>query len=257
MGPANIVHSEPIGEGQIEHKRGMAIQSNPIWHGHARQYWLYQSQKSGSVWDIGLMASFEYASASLNRSGTQRRSVRPAGLFRGRHPLAVVLGAAALAAGLFAMPVVAEDSPDTQSTPPQTTATVTDTTERVECNAVAVIVSGRRVPGFEATARGPDGATACRVALQQCQSMLENARESTGLDLPSAECQPLETVQLIPDPVDATETAAAPGSTDNQDEAQRVDPSCNINVCSQRYRSFRASDCTFQPYNGPRRRCRF
>ncbi|WP_244544649.1 BA14K family protein [Cohaesibacter marisflavi] len=23
-----------------------------------------------------------------------------------------------------------------------------------------------------------------------------------------------------------------------------------------RYRSFRAWDCTFQPYNGPRRRCR-
>jgi hypothetical protein len=120
--------------------------------------------------------------------------------------------AQSLAALLFAMPVVAEDSSETQATAPQTTATVTDTTERVECNAVAVIVSGRRVPGFEATARGPDGATACRVALQQCQAMLEKARESTGLDLPSAECQPLETVQLIPDPVDATETAAAPGN---------------------------------------------
>nr|WP_321454423.1 BA14K family protein [uncultured Cohaesibacter sp.] len=31
---------------------------------------------------------------------------------------------------------------------------------------------------------------------------------------------------------------------------------CNIRACSARYRSFRAWDCSYQPYNGPRRRCR-
>nr|WP_321461961.1 BA14K family protein [uncultured Cohaesibacter sp.] len=31
---------------------------------------------------------------------------------------------------------------------------------------------------------------------------------------------------------------------------------CNVRACSSRYRSFRASDCTYQPYNGPRRYCR-
>jgi hypothetical protein len=32
--------------------------------------------------------------------------------------------------------------------------------------------------------------------------------------------------------------------------------SCNIPVCSQFYHSFRASDCTYQPYDGgPRRVC--
>ena len=30
---------------------------------------------------------------------------------------------------------------------------------------------------------------------------------------------------------------------------------CNYNACANRYRSFRSSDCTFQPYNGPRRYC--
>lgn len=30
---------------------------------------------------------------------------------------------------------------------------------------------------------------------------------------------------------------------------------CNIRACSAAYRSFRASDCTFQPYSGPRRIC--
>nr|WP_321461361.1 BA14K family protein [uncultured Cohaesibacter sp.] len=33
-------------------------------------------------------------------------------------------------------------------------------------------------------------------------------------------------------------------------------PWCNVRACASRYRSFRAYDCTFQPYNGPRRYCR-
>ena len=32
-------------------------------------------------------------------------------------------------------------------------------------------------------------------------------------------------------------------------------PQCNIQACSKAYRSFRASDCSFQPYSGPRRIC--
>ncbi|MGY6710147.1 MAG: PBP1A family penicillin-binding protein [Rhizobiaceae bacterium] len=32
-------------------------------------------------------------------------------------------------------------------------------------------------------------------------------------------------------------------------------PSCDVQACSRRYRSFRASDCTYQPYSGPRRMC--
>ncbi|MCG6115405.1 MAG: PBP1A family penicillin-binding protein [Mesorhizobium sp.] len=32
-------------------------------------------------------------------------------------------------------------------------------------------------------------------------------------------------------------------------------PACDVQACSRRYRSFRASDCTYQPYNGQRRMC--
>ena len=140
---------------------------------------------------------------------------------------------------------------------PDSTAAVTDPTERVECNVVAVIVSGRRVPGFEATARGPDGAEACRKAMRQCRTMLDQARSSTGLALPSAECQPLETTQLIPDPIEPPAEVVERAGRGTQPATAEADPSCNVTVCSRRYRSFRASDCTFQPYNGPRRRCRF
>ena len=31
---------------------------------------------------------------------------------------------------------------------------------------------------------------------------------------------------------------------------------CNVRACASRYRSFDPYDCTFQPYNGPRRYCR-
>jgi hypothetical protein len=32
-------------------------------------------------------------------------------------------------------------------------------------------------------------------------------------------------------------------------------PRCDVQACAQRYRSFDASDCTFQPFDGPRRLC--
>lgn len=31
---------------------------------------------------------------------------------------------------------------------------------------------------------------------------------------------------------------------------------CNYRACSARYRSFWPQNCTYQPYNGPRQRCR-
>jgi BA14K-like protein len=39
-------------------------------------------------------------------------------------------------------------------------------------------------------------------------------------------------------------------------ESQATSPACNYKACSQHYRSFDASDCSYQPYDGPRRQCR-
>lgn len=33
------------------------------------------------------------------------------------------------------------------------------------------------------------------------------------------------------------------------------DRACPVAACAARYRTFRASDCTFQPFDGPRKRC--
>ena len=37
--------------------------------------------------------------------------------------------------------------------------------------------------------------------------------------------------------------------------APAVAPNCNVHACAAAYRSFVAADCTYQPLNGPRRRC--
>lgn len=60
-----------------------------------------------------------------------------------------------------------------------------------------------------------------------------------------------------------TSIASTTGSASSEDEPDqpRVDVSaaapnsCAINACSSAYRSFRASDCTYQPYSGPRKVC--
>ena len=59
------------------------------------------------------------------------------------------------------------------------------------------------------------------------------------------------------------DVSATTGSAASEDEPDqpRVDVSaaapnsCAVDACSSAYRSFRASDCTYQPYSGPRKVC--
>ncbi|WP_184500301.1 MULTISPECIES: PBP1A family penicillin-binding protein [Rhizobium] len=56
---------------------------------------------------------------------------------------------------------------------------------------------------------------------------------------------------------EATAESALSGvrSTEGANNGQGAPPSCNITACSRAYRSFRPSDCTYQPYSGGRRLC--
>jgi membrane peptidoglycan carboxypeptidase len=47
------------------------------------------------------------------------------------------------------------------------------------------------------------------------------------------------------------------GSARKSDSSEPDAPAgqCNYRACEDAYRSFRASDCTYQPYGGPRRLC--
>jgi hypothetical protein len=39
------------------------------------------------------------------------------------------------------------------------------------------------------------------------------------------------------------------------DMSKPAEPVCNHDACARAFRSFRSSDCTFQPFDGPRRIC--
>jgi hypothetical protein len=61
------------------------------------------------------------------------------------------------------------------------------------------------------------------------------------------------------------ETAAEQSAPDDEDHAEALQTApgpatgltiqCDYDACSTAYRSFRRSDCTYQPYQGPRRLC--
>jgi hypothetical protein len=85
-----------------------------------------------------------------------------------------------------------------------------------------------------------------------------------------------EITTAAPKPVDATTGEASPMTAANDQAAGASDslnimvdeakdggtdaqanaaPRCDLSACAAHYRSFNAADCTYQPYDGPRRFC--
>ena len=58
-------------------------------------------------------------------------------------------------------------------------------------------------------------------------------------------------------PKEAAATDAQPQSNASPDARAGTQPNgkCNVDACAAAYGSFSASDCTYQPFNGPRRTC--
>lgn len=82
----------------------------------------------------------------------------------------------------------------------------------------------------------------------------------TGGDLPARIWRQFmtETMALVRegDPIlkpRAGSAATGGTATDASDDGGALQ--CNVSACESAYRSFRRSDCTFQPYSGPRERC--
>jgi hypothetical protein len=68
----------------------------------------------------------------------------------------------------------------------------------------------------------------------------------------SANAPPVSLNQAGSNPAGASADAAAAISAA---EPAPAPPQCDIEACAAAYGSFRASDCTWQPYDGPRRLC--
>ena len=83
-----------------------------------------------------------------------------------------------------------------------------------------------------------------------------------GVDIaPSAPAEPAKAVESAPppasEPAKAVAAAPPPPAAPQQPAAaeQPAAPECDLAACASAYGSFRASDCTWQPYEGPRRLC--
>ena len=58
-----------------------------------------------------------------------------------------------------------------------------------------------------------------------------------------------------PDNAQNAQASAAPPKKNEPDEAAASNNRCDVQACASAYKSFRASDCTYQPFDGPRRVC--
>jgi hypothetical protein len=78
-------------------------------------------------------------------------------------------------------------------------------------------------------------------------------QETTGTQQATAPLAPAApaVAAIAPEPVAAPAPLVAP----EPQPAVAAAPKCDVDACERAYRSFTASDCTYQPSDGPRRLC--
>jgi hypothetical protein len=71
---------------------------------------------------------------------------------------------------------------------------------------------------------------------------------------PPVAAQAVPPQQAAPPPRQSGQTSAQ-GEEQGTEQKEEPAPACNVQACEAAYRSFTASDCTYQPFDGPRRLC--
>lgn len=129
----------------------------------------------------------------------------------------------------------------------------------VRCETAAYTFRGSELQGTRTASVRVSERRACSAALSSCEARLERLRYETGRRLPRARCdvlgisyfrRPTHRPRYRDDYSRPWPRYERPGA-----DWRRAGPRCNYRACEQHYRSFRASDCSFQPYHGPRKRC--
>lgn len=109
------------------------------------------------------------------------------------------------------------------------------------CHAVAIRANGASIPPTRASEVRRYERRACNAAIRRCERRLDRLRYTRGRPMPYARCEVVRVSDLRP--------------RRHWRDGYRGGFRCNYRACDAAYRSFRPSDCTFQPYNGPRRLC--
>jgi hypothetical protein len=78
--------------------------------------------------------------------------------------------------------------------------------------------------------------------------------ETTGVSTRAGDAS-RSTSASLPDSAQNAQAYAAPPKRNETDAAAVSDNRCDVQACASAYKSFRASDCTYQPLDGPRRVC--
>jgi penicillin-binding protein 1A len=87
-----------------------------------------------------------------------------------------------------------------------------------------------------------------------CASVYRSFRESDCTYKPSVGPRRLCTTGVVAREASDAPDAAAISNKDADDNSQS-NAQCNVNACAAAYGSFNPSDCTYQPFGGPRRLC--
>lgn len=109
-----------------------------------------------------------------------------------------------------------------------------DAHAEARCTVVAKQLDGAALDETRTEAADRARHLACGAAVGVCDAKLTVIRLEDGVfpgDYPGAYCQ-VESASVI-----------------------AFEHACDVSACASAYRSFRASDCTFQPYGGSRRLC--
>jgi hypothetical protein len=100
--------------------------------------------------------------------------------------------------------------------------------------------------GVAARADNPGNTATKRETVQQPVS------ETTGV---ATRTDAASKTQTAPEPDPRNVQASAAQPKQNESDAPGSSNRCDIQACGSAYKSFRAADCTYQPFDGPRRVC--
>lgn len=117
-----------------------------------------------------------------------------------------------------------------------------------------VIYFAMLVAALVSVVMGLDVVSAPPVRTAARPALVEPIRHQAVPMQPAAPTPPAVAQQpAAPAPQPPQTSAQAPEQAEAQ--GQEPAPACNVDACAAAYRSFTASDCTYQPFDGPRRLC--
>jgi len=168
-------------------------------------------------------------------------------------------------AALFGLDLITAPLPEHHNAPPQLSAAskpnkVAKRQADVERHDTAAN-NKDLTPVYPANPGGVREVGADKASTTASNASSSPARETTGAAPAAAAAETstpapkpaVKTAEVSPPTKDAP--PAAPAVVPTQAVAQQSAGHCDVQACSSAYRSFRASDCTYQPFEGPRRAC--